>query len=43
MLYEIFQQTGNAKAGKQALEQYKKARDTWAKMAERASRFTWQT
>lgn len=38
VLYEIFQQTGDAEAGKQALEHYKKARVTWAKMADRASR-----
>jgi hypothetical protein len=38
VLYEIFQQTGHAEAGKQALEHYKKARAAWAKMAERASR-----
>lgn len=36
--YEIFKQTGNARAGELALEQYKKARDTWARMAERASK-----
>jgi len=36
--YEIFKQTGDAKAGALALEQYKRARDLWAKMAERASR-----
>ncbi len=36
--YEIFKQTGNAKAGELALAQYKKARDLWAKMAERASK-----
>lgn len=36
--YEIFKQTGNAKAGELAVEQYKKARDAWAKMAERASK-----
>jgi hypothetical protein len=36
--YEIFKQTGNAKAGELALEQYKRARDTWAKMAERAAK-----
>jgi hypothetical protein len=36
--YEIFKQTGNAKAGELALEHYKKARDVWAKMAERASK-----
>ncbi|HZL49699.1 MAG TPA: hypothetical protein VFC37_01990 [Terracidiphilus sp.] len=36
--YEIFKQTGNAKAGELALDQYKKARDIWAKMAEHASK-----
>lgn len=36
--YEIFKQTGNAKAGELALEHYRKARDLWAKMAERASK-----
>jgi hypothetical protein len=36
--YEIFKQTGNAKAGELALDQYKKVRDTWAKMAERADK-----
>ncbi|HEY9127129.1 MAG TPA: hypothetical protein VIM62_08370, partial [Acidobacteriaceae bacterium] len=36
VLFEIFKQTGNAEAGKQAVEQYKKARDIWAKMADRA-------
>ncbi len=38
VLYEIFEQTGDAEAGKQALEHYKKARTAWAKMAERANR-----
>ena len=37
VLYEIFQQTGNPQAGKLACEHYQKARDAWAKMAERAS------
>jgi hypothetical protein len=36
--FEIFKQTGNAKAGELALDEYKKARETWAKMAERASK-----
>lgn len=36
--YTIFQQTGNAKAGELAVEQYKKARENWAKMAERAAK-----
>jgi hypothetical protein len=36
VLYEIFQKTGDAEAGKQALDQYKKARTIWANMAERA-------
>lgn len=38
VLYEIFLETGDVDAGKQALDQYKKARAAWAKMAERASR-----
>jgi hypothetical protein len=38
VFYEIFQQTGDAEAGKQALEHYKNARAAWAKMADRASR-----
>ncbi len=38
VLFEVFQQTGDAQAGKLALEQYRKARDAWAEMAERASR-----
>ncbi len=37
VLYEIYQQGGNAEAGKQALAQYTKARDAWAAMAQRAS------
>jgi hypothetical protein len=36
VLYEIFTQTGNADAGKLAVEHYKKAREAWAKMADRA-------
>ncbi|HVU44865.1 MAG TPA: hypothetical protein VHD85_02000 [Terracidiphilus sp.] len=36
VLYEIFQQTSGPEAGKQALDQYKKARDIWTKMADRA-------
>jgi hypothetical protein len=38
VLYEIFQQGGDADAGQQALAQYKKARDAWAAMALRAKR-----
>lgn len=38
VLFEIFQQTGNAQAGKLALEYYRKARSAWAAMAERANR-----
>jgi hypothetical protein len=38
VLYEIYQQGGNPEAGKLAVEQYKKARDSWAKMADRAGR-----
>lgn len=37
VLFEIYLQTGNPDAGKLALEQYKKARGAWAKMAERAN------
>jgi hypothetical protein len=37
VLYEIYQQTGSAEAGKQALAKYQEARDVWAKMASRAS------
>ena len=36
VLYEIYQQSGNTDAGRQALEQYKKARNAWAAMALRA-------
>ena len=38
VLYEIFEQTGNAKAGELAVAQYRKAREAWAKMAERAAK-----
>jgi hypothetical protein len=38
VLYQIYQQTGSPEAGKLAVEQYQKARDIWAKMADRASR-----
>ncbi len=38
VLYEIFEQTGNAQAGTLALAEYKKAREAWAKMAERAGK-----
>jgi hypothetical protein len=37
VLFEIYTRTGNAEAGKQALDQYQKARDAWAKMASRAN------
>jgi hypothetical protein len=37
VLFEIYQQTGNAEAGKLALAQYNKARDAWAAMASRAN------
>jgi hypothetical protein len=37
VLYEIFQQTGDPRSGKLALEHYRKARAAWAKMAERAN------
>jgi hypothetical protein len=36
VLFEIYQQSGNAEAGKLALAQYSKARDAWATMATRA-------
>jgi hypothetical protein len=36
VLYEIFQQSGDAQAGRLALEHYRKARDAWAAMAQRA-------
>lgn len=36
VLFEIYQQTGDADAGKLALEQYRKAHDCWAAMAQRA-------
>lgn len=38
VLYEIFQQSGDVDAGGLALTHYRQARDTWATMAERASR-----
>ena len=38
VLWEIYQRTGNPKAGTLALAQYKKAREAWAKMAERAAK-----
>jgi hypothetical protein len=38
VLFEIFQQTGSPDAGRLALEQYKKARQAWAVMADRAKR-----
>jgi hypothetical protein len=37
VLFEIYQRTGNAEAGKLALAQYKRARDAWATMASRAN------
>jgi hypothetical protein len=36
VLYAIFERTGDAKAGEEALKQYRSARETWAKMAESA-------
>jgi hypothetical protein len=36
LLFEIYLQTGDAKAGRLALAEYKKARAAWAAMAERA-------
>jgi hypothetical protein len=38
VLFEIYQQTGNERAGTLAVAQYKKAREAWAKMAERAGK-----
>ncbi len=37
VLFEIYQHTGNPKAGALALAQYKKAREAWATMAARAN------
>ena len=37
VLFEIYQRTGNAEAGKLALAQYKRAREAWATMAVRAN------
>ena len=37
VLFEIYQRTGNAEAGKLALAQYKRAREAWATMASRAN------
>jgi hypothetical protein len=36
VLYEIYEQTGSEGAGKLAVTEYQKARESWAKMAERA-------
>jgi hypothetical protein len=36
MLYEVFLRSGDAEAGRLALERYRQARDAWAAMAERA-------
>ena len=38
VLYELYEQTGNEQAGTLALAEYKKAREAWAKMAERAGK-----
>lgn len=38
VLYEIFSQTGDANAGRLAVEHYKKARTAWTLMSERANR-----
>jgi hypothetical protein len=38
VLYEIWQKSGNAEAGRLAIEQYTQARDAWAAMAGRAGR-----
>jgi hypothetical protein len=37
MLYEIFKQTHNTQAGRLALAEYRKAREAWNSMAERAA------
>jgi hypothetical protein len=37
VLFEIYQQTGNAEAGRLALAQYQGAREAWATMASRAN------
>jgi hypothetical protein len=37
VLFELYQRTGNAEAGQQALAQYKRAREAWATMAVRAN------
>lgn len=38
VLYEIFQQTGSAEAGRLAVADYQNARDAWQAMADRAKR-----
>jgi hypothetical protein len=38
VLYEIFEQTGSPKAAELAVDQYRKAREAWAKMADRATK-----
>ncbi len=38
VLFEIYQQTGNAESGKLALAHYRQAREAWAAMAQRAGR-----
>jgi hypothetical protein len=38
VLFEIYQQTGNADSGKLALAHYQRAREAWAAMAQRAGR-----
>ena len=38
VLYEIWQQSGDAEAGRLALEQYRQAREAWAAMAGRGGR-----
>jgi hypothetical protein len=38
VLFEIYQQTGNADSGKLALAHYQQAREAWAAMAQRAGR-----
>jgi hypothetical protein len=38
VLFEIYQQTGNAESGKLAFAHYRRAREAWAAMAQRAGR-----
>jgi len=38
VLFEVFEQTGSAEAGRLAVERYQAARDAWAAMAKRAAK-----